>query len=33
MSLPFCIELEDAGWKYQRQLVLPVVYKGRRIGE
>jgi GxxExxY protein len=29
----FCIEIEDAGWKYQRQLVLPVVYKGRRIGE
>jgi GxxExxY protein len=28
-----CIELEDAGWKYQTQLVLPVVYKGRRIGE
>jgi len=28
-----CIELEDAGWTYQRQLIFPVVYKGRTIGE
>jgi GxxExxY protein len=28
-----CIELEDAGWIYQRQLIFPVVYKGRTIGE
>jgi GxxExxY protein len=28
-----CIELEDSGWKYQRQLVVPVIYKGRTIGE
>ena len=31
-QLALCIELEDAGWKYQPQLVLPVVYKGSRIG-
>jgi GxxExxY protein len=28
-----CIELEDAGLKYQRQLIVPVVYKGRMVGE
>ena len=28
-----CVELEDAGLKYQRQPVYPVVYKGRTIGE
>ena len=28
-----CIELDDAGWKYQRQPVFPVHYKGRVIGE
>jgi len=28
-----CIELDDAGWKLQRQLMVPVIYKGRRIGE
>ncbi|HEX8844367.1 MAG TPA: GxxExxY protein [Pyrinomonadaceae bacterium] len=28
-----CIELDDAGWKYQRQLIVPVIYKGRTIGE
>ena len=29
----YCIELEDTGWKYKRQLIVPVVYKGRTIGE
>jgi GxxExxY protein len=29
----YCIELDDAGRKYQRQLVVPVIYKGRNIGE
>lgn len=28
-----CIELEDAGLSYQRQVPVPVVYKGRTIGE
>jgi GxxExxY protein len=28
-----CIELEEAGLKYRRQLVYPAVYKGRTIGE
>lgn len=28
-----CIELDDAGWKYMRQPIVPVVYKGRTIGE
>ena len=28
-----CIELDDTGLKYQRQLIVPVVYKGRVIGE
>ena len=28
-----CIELEDEGLKYQRQLIIPEVYKGRTIGE
>ena len=28
-----CIELEDEGLRYQRQLVVPVMYKGRGIGE
>ena len=23
----------DAGWKFQRQLMVPVMYKGRKIGE
>ncbi len=27
------MELEAAGLKYQRQLLFPVVYKGRTIGE
>ena len=27
------IELADAGWKFQRQLMVPVLYKGRKIGE
>ena len=29
----FCIELETVGLKFQRQLAVPVVYKGRTIGE
>ncbi|MBV9960107.1 MAG: GxxExxY protein [Acidobacteria bacterium] len=28
-----CIELEAVGLKCQRQLILPVVYKGQTIGE
>ena len=28
-----CIELDDAGLGYQRQTVIPAVYKGRAIGE
>jgi GxxExxY protein len=28
-----CVELEEAGLKYRRQLPVPVVYKGRTIGE
>jgi len=26
-----CIELADAGWNFQRQLMVPVMYKGRKI--
>lgn len=29
----YCIELDDSGRKYKRQLMVPVVYKGRAIGE
>ena len=28
-----CIELEAAGLKFQRQLAVPVIYKGRTIGD
>jgi GxxExxY protein len=28
-----CVELEIAGLRYQRQVCVPVVYKGRTIGE
>ena len=28
-----CMEFEAAGVRFQRQLLLPVVYKGRQIGE
>jgi GxxExxY protein len=28
-----CMELENARLPYQRQLLLPVLYKGRKIGE
>ena len=28
-----CIELETANLKYHRQLIIPVVYKGKTIGE
>ncbi len=29
----YCIELEEEGLRYQRQLIIPVTYKGRTIGE
>lgn len=29
---PLCLELDDIGLAYQRQLPLPVLYKGRPIG-
>ena len=28
-----CLELEDLGLRYERQLVVPVIYKQRHIGE
>jgi GxxExxY protein len=28
-----CVEMDLVGLKYQRQIVFPVVYKGRSIGE
>jgi len=28
-----CVELEDQGLKYRRQLKFPVLYRGRRVGE
>ena len=28
-----CVELDDIGLAYQRQLVVPVIYKRRAIGE
>jgi GxxExxY protein len=28
-----CVEFELAGLRYQRQLVVPVFYKGRQVGE
>jgi GxxExxY protein len=28
-----CIELEEAGLRYQRQVPVPLVYKGRALGE
>jgi len=28
-----CIELADAGMSFQKQLVIPAIYKGRKIGE
>jgi GxxExxY protein len=28
-----CIEMDEAGLSYQRQTVIPAVYKGRKIGE
>jgi GxxExxY protein len=28
-----CIEMDDAGWKYRRQPIIPVIYKGRTIGQ
>jgi GxxExxY protein len=32
-ELALCIELTDVGLKHERQLIIPVVYKGRNIGE
>ncbi|MDT5157220.1 MAG: hypothetical protein QOH51_1577 [Acidobacteriota bacterium] len=32
-ELALCVELTDAGLKYERQLAVPVIYKGREIGE
>jgi GxxExxY protein len=32
-ELALCVELADAGLSYERQLAVPVVYKGRKIGE
>jgi GxxExxY protein len=29
----YCIELDDEGLRYRRQLIIPVIYKGRTIGE
>lgn len=28
-----CMELADSGLSFQRQVLLPVIYKGQRIGE
>ncbi len=28
-----CIELEEAGLRYQRQMRVPIAYKGRSVGE
>jgi GxxExxY protein len=28
-----CVELEEAGLAYQRQLPVPILYKGRTLGE
>jgi GxxExxY protein len=28
-----CIELSDAGLKFQRQVNIPAVYKGRQVGQ
>ena len=28
-----CVELDDVGLRWSRQLVVPVIYKGRTIGE
>jgi GxxExxY protein len=28
-----CIELLDVGLKYQRQIAIPALYKGREVGE
>jgi GxxExxY protein len=32
-ELALCIELEEAGLKYKRQLSFPVIYKTRKIGD
>ena len=28
-----CVELEEAGWQFRRQVAIPVLYKGKTIGE
>ena len=28
-----CVELDDSGLTYQRQVPFPVIYKGRTVGE
>jgi GxxExxY protein len=28
-----CLELMEAGLKYQRQIAIPALYKGRKVGE
>lgn len=28
-----CIELTDSGLRYQRQVAIPALYKGRKVGE
>jgi GxxExxY protein len=28
-----CVELTDAGMRFQKQVVIPALYKGRNIGE
>ena len=32
-ELALCVELSDAGLKHERQVAVPIVYKGRDIGE
>jgi GxxExxY protein len=28
-----CVELDEAGLRYRRQVAVPIVYKGRALGE
>lgn len=28
-----CIELHESGMRYQRQFIVPIVYKGHRLGD
>src|SRR5947199_7019346 len=32
-ELALCVELSDTGLKHERQVLVPIVYKGRDIGE